>query len=189
MTSAPSSAHSAARCSRSSIGSRRLTLARPPDSGGGRVAHDRCGDPPTSPVRTFPSERNSPKPTRRSDEMPTRSGSAVWKGDLQGGEGNLTVGDGVFEGAYSFKSRFEDGEGTNPEELIAAAHSACFAMALSHTLAQNGHTPESVEAHARVMLKEVDGAPTLARIDLKVDGKVPGIDDDEFQRFAEQAKK
>ena len=58
--------------------------------------------------------------------MPTRSGSAVWRGDLQSGDGNLTVGDGVFEGAYSFKSRFEEGEGTNPEELIAAAHAACF---------------------------------------------------------------
>ena len=121
--------------------------------------------------------------------MPTRSGSAVWKGDLQGGEGNLTVGDGVFEGAYSFKSRFEEGEGTNPEELIAAAHAACFAMAFSNELASNGHTPDAVEASARVVLKEVDGAPTLARIELKADGKVPGIDDDEFQRLAEQAKK
>ena len=121
--------------------------------------------------------------------MPTRSGSAVWRGDLQSGDGNLTVGDGVFEGAYSFKSRFEEGEGTNPEELIAAAHAACFAMAFSNILDGEGHTPESVEASARVVLKEVDGAPTLARIELKADGKVPGIDDDEYQRLAEQAKK
>ena len=121
--------------------------------------------------------------------MPTRSGSAVWKGDLQGGEGNLAVGEGVFEGAYSFKSRFEDGEGTNPEELIAAAHAACFAMAFSNTLAGEGHTPESVEAHARVVLKEVDGAPTIARIELTAEGSVPGIDEDEYQRLAEQAKK
>ena len=121
--------------------------------------------------------------------MPTRSGSATWRGDLQGGDGNLTVGDGVFEGAYSFKSRFEEGEGTNPEELIAAAHAACFAMAFSNTLAGEGHTPESVEARARVVLKEVDGAPTIARIELKADGKVPGIDEDEYQRLAEQAKK
>ena len=121
--------------------------------------------------------------------MPTRSGSAVWRGDLQNGHGNLTVGDGVFEGAYSFKSRFEEGEGTNPEELIAAAHAACFAMAFSNILAGEGHTPDSVEASARVVLKEVDGAPTLARIELKADGKVPGIDDDEYQRLAEQAKK
>ena len=121
--------------------------------------------------------------------MPTRSGSAVWRGDLQSGNGNLTVGDGVFEGAYSFKSRFEEGEGTNPEELIAAAHAACFAMAFSNILDGEGHTPESVEASARVVLKEVDGAPTLARIELKADGKVPGIDEDEYQRLAEQAKK
>jgi osmotically inducible protein OsmC len=121
--------------------------------------------------------------------MPTRSGSAVWRGDLQSGDGNLTVGDGVFEGAYSFKSRFEEGEGTNPEELIAAAHAACFAMAFSNILDGEGHTPDSVEASARVVLKEVDGAPTIARIELKADGKVPGIDEDDYQRLAEQAKK
>ena len=118
-----------------------------------------------------------------------RSGSAVWKGDLQGGEGNLTVGDGVFQGNYTFKSRFEDGEGTNPEELIAAAHAACFAMAFSNILATNGHEPESVDASARVVLKEVDGAPTIARIDLKATGNVPGIDDSTYQDLAEQAKK
>ena len=121
--------------------------------------------------------------------MPERSGSAVWKGDLEGGEGHLTVGDGVFEGAYSSKSRFEEGEGTNPEELIAAAHAACFAMAFSNVLASNGHTPESVEARARVVLKEIDGAPTLARIELTAEGNVPGIDADEYQRLAEEAKK
>jgi osmotically inducible protein OsmC len=121
--------------------------------------------------------------------MPTRSGSATWRGDLQGGDGNLTVGDGVFEGAYSFKSRFEEGEGTNPEELIAAAHAACFAMAFANTLAGEGHTPESVDARARVVLNEVDGAPTLARIELTAESSVPGIEDDEYQRLAEQAKK
>jgi osmotically inducible protein OsmC len=120
--------------------------------------------------------------------MPTRSGSATWRGDLQGGDGDLRVGDGVFEGAYSFRSRFEEGEGTNPEELIAAAHAACFAMAFSNTLASEGHVPESVEARARVVLKEVDGAPTLARIELTAEGSVPGIDDGDYQRLAEQAK-
>ena len=120
--------------------------------------------------------------------MPERSGSATWRGDLQGGGGDLRVGDGVFEGAYSFKSRFEEGEGTNPEELIAAAHAACFAMAFSNDLTSAGHTPESVEARARVVLKEVDGAPTIARIELRAEGNVPGIDDDEYQRIAEQAK-
>src|SRR3954467_1492916 len=121
--------------------------------------------------------------------MPTRSGSATWRGDLQGGDGDLRVGDGVFEGAYSFKSRFEEGEGTNPEELIAAAHASCFAMAFANTLAGEGHTPEEVNAQARVVLKEVDGAPTIARIELKAESSVPGIDDDEYQRLAEQAKR
>jgi osmotically inducible protein OsmC len=121
--------------------------------------------------------------------MPTRSGSATWRGDLQGGDGVLRVGDGVFEGAYSFKSRFEEGEGTNPEELIAAAHAACFAMAFANTLATEGHTPESVDARARVVLKDVDGAPTIARIELTAESSVPGIDEGEYQRLAQQAKK
>ena len=121
--------------------------------------------------------------------MPTRTGSADWKGDLEGGDGHLRVGDGVFEGAYTFKSRFEEGDGTNPEELIGAAHAACFAMAFSDILATNGHTPESVDASARVVLKELDGAPTIARIELTAEGSVPGIDQDEFQRLAEEAKR
>jgi lipoyl-dependent peroxiredoxin len=121
--------------------------------------------------------------------MAERSGSAEWQGDLPSGSGKLTVGDGVFEGSYSFASRFEEGEGTNPEELIAAAHAACFAMAFSNVLATNGHTPESVKTNARVVLKEVDGAPTLARIELTAQGKVPGIDEDEFQRLADEAKR
>ena len=121
--------------------------------------------------------------------MATRNGSAEWRGDLQSGDGDLTVGDGVFHGPFSFTSRFEEGEGTNPEELIAAAHAACFAMAFSNILAENGHTPDSIDASARVVLKEVDGAPTLARIELKAEGSVPGIGDDDYQRLADQAKK
>src|SRR3954452_2195545 len=120
--------------------------------------------------------------------MPTRNGSAEWRGDLQGGSGQLTVGNGVFEGAYSFRSRFEEGEGTNPEELIAAAHAACFAMALSNILATNGHTPDDVRATARVQLRNIDGAPTIARIDLGVQAQVPGLDDAAFQQFAQEAK-
>src|SRR3954447_17023338 len=120
--------------------------------------------------------------------MATRNGSAEWRGDLRSGAGNLTVGDGVFEGAYSFSSRFEEGEGTNPEELIAAAHASCFAMALSGVLSANGHVPESVRTTARVHLRNVDGAPTIARIDLDVEATVPGIDEDSFREQAEQAK-
>jgi osmotically inducible protein OsmC len=121
--------------------------------------------------------------------MAVRNGSAEWRGDLTGGTGRVTVGDGVFEGEYTYRSRFEEGEGTNPEELIAAAHAACFSMALSNILATAGHVPTSVRTSARVQLRDVDGAPTLARIELETDGDVPGIDEDEFTRFAEQAKR
>ena len=120
--------------------------------------------------------------------MATRNGSAQWRGDLQGGSGQLQVGEGVFDEAYSAASRFEEGEGTNPEELIAAAHAACFSIAVSNILASNGHTPESVETRARVHLRNIDGAPTLARIDLETEGRVPGIDEDTFRQHAEQAK-
>lgn len=120
--------------------------------------------------------------------MATRNGSAEWRGDLKGGSGTLRVGDGVFEGNYSFTSRFEDGEGTNPEELLAAAHAACFSMALSLILGEDGHTPDSLRAQARAQLRNVDGVPTIARIDLEVEGEVPGIDEDAFRGYAEKAK-
>lgn len=120
--------------------------------------------------------------------MATRNGSAEWRGDLKGGSGTVKVGDGVFEGAYSFSSRFEEGEGTNPEELLAAAHAGCFAMALSLILGEDGHTPESLRAQAKAQLRNVDGAPTITRIDLEVEGSVPGIDEDAFRSYAEKAK-
>jgi osmotically inducible protein OsmC len=121
--------------------------------------------------------------------MAARKGTAEWKGDLKGGAGTVTVGDGVFSGNYSFASRFEEGEGTNPEELIAASHAACFAMALSNALAEAGTPPESIRAEAGVQLRIVEGAPTIARIDLDVVGSVPGIEADAFAEQAEQAKK
>jgi osmotically inducible protein OsmC len=120
--------------------------------------------------------------------MATRSGSAEWQGDLQGGSGTLRVGEGVFEGAYSFASRFEEGDGTNPEELIAAAHAACFSMALANDLASHGHPAESVRTRARVHLRNVDGAPTIAKIELETEGRVTGIDEEHFRAHAEQAK-
>ena len=120
--------------------------------------------------------------------MATRNGSAEWRGDLQGGEGKLTVGAGVFEGAYSFSSRFEEGEGTNPEELIAAAHAACFSMALSNILAEGGHEPESVQTTAKVHLRNVDGEPTIARIELDVEGRAGNIDEEHFRKHANEAK-
>ncbi|HET7121269.1 MAG TPA: OsmC family protein [Solirubrobacterales bacterium] len=120
--------------------------------------------------------------------MAARIGSAEWHGDLKDGSGTVRVGEGAFEGAYSFASRFEEGEGTNPEELIAAAHASCFAMALSNMLAGDGHVPDSVKARAAVQLRNVDGAPTIAHIDLEVEGAVPGIDADTFGSYAAKAK-
>ena len=96
----------------------------------------------------------------------------------------------MFQGAYSYESRFGEGEsqGTNPEQLIAAAHAACFTMALSNILSSDGHVPESVRTSARVQLRNVDGAPTLTRIDLDTEGRVPGIDQAQFEDYAGQAK-
>lgn len=120
--------------------------------------------------------------------MATRNGSAEWRGELKDGAGTVTVGDSVFEGAYSFSSRFEEGEGTNPEELIAAAHAACFAMALSGVLTGNGNPPEVIRASARVHLRNIDGAPTIARIDLDVEATVSGLDEVSFVEQANEAK-
>lgn len=120
--------------------------------------------------------------------MATRNGSARWEGDLSSGSGTVTVGDGVWTGSYSYASRFEDGAGTNPEELIAAAHAGCFSMALSYILGEAGHPPRSIETTARVHLRIVDGAPTLQRVDLEVRGEVPGLDEEGFCEAAERAK-
>jgi len=120
--------------------------------------------------------------------MATRDGSAEWRGDLRSGSGTVRVASGLFDGAYSFSSRFEEGTGTNPEELIAAAHASCYAMALSNILAEHGHTPESVSTTAHVHLRNVDGAPTIARIDLDVEARVPDTDEDHFRRHAQEAK-
>jgi lipoyl-dependent peroxiredoxin len=108
--------------------------------------------------------------------------------DVLTGSGELTVGDAVFEGPYSFASRFEDGERTNPEQLIAAALAGCFTMALSNLLAEAGHPPESVRTHAVVHLRNSDGEISLSRIDLDTTGHVPGLADTEFQRYGAEAK-
>jgi osmotically inducible protein OsmC len=120
--------------------------------------------------------------------MATRNGSAQWQGGLNDGSGSLTVGNGVFEGPYSFKSRFEDGEGTNPEELIAAAEAGCFTMALSLSLGNAGHKPEQLNTSARVQLRPVDGKPTITKVAVKTEGRVPGIDQATFEEHARNAK-
>jgi osmotically inducible protein OsmC len=117
--------------------------------------------------------------------MATRNGSAEWRGGLKDGSGTVTVGDGVFEGAYSFSSRFEDGEGTNPEELIAAAHASCFAMALAHELAQAGTPAEELKTSATVSFQPGEG---ITRIALTVRGRVSGLDETSFRRTAQTAK-
>jgi osmotically inducible protein OsmC len=118
--------------------------------------------------------------------MPAK-GSAEWKGDLKGGAGTFTAGDGI-SGDYSFKSRFEDGPGANPEQLIAAAHASCFSMALSAALADAGTPVTSVKTDATVTLRFVDGAPTITAISLTTVGDVPGIDEAAFKEAAEGAK-
>ena len=120
--------------------------------------------------------------------MATRNGSARWTGDLSSGAGRVTVGDGAWTSEYSFASRFDDGTGTNPEELIAAAHAGCFSMALCHVLTEAGHPPRSIETVARVHLRFVDGAPTIQQIDLETQGDAPGLDEERFRELCETAK-
>jgi osmotically inducible protein OsmC len=116
--------------------------------------------------------------------MPARKANARWEGNLKEGSGTMALGGGAFEGQYSYRSRFEEGEGTNPEELIAAAHAGCYSMALSAELDGAGHTPESVETEATVHL----GSEGITRIDLVTRARVPGIDEDAFQAAVEQAR-
>lgn len=120
--------------------------------------------------------------------MTTRKADAVWEGNLKQGQGKMKLGSGAYEGAYSFKSRFEEGTGTNPEELIGAAHAGCFSMALSNMLSEAGHVPTRVQTNAKVHLEMVEGAPTITRIELDTEGEVPGIDEKTFLEHAEKAK-
>ena len=119
--------------------------------------------------------------------MVPAKGRAEWKGDLPSGSGTFTAGDSI-SGGYTFKSRFEDGPGSNPEQLIAAAHAACFSMALSNMLAQAGSPPDSIQTEATVTLRPVDGKPTIASIALVTVGRVPGIDEAAFLEHANAAK-
>jgi osmotically inducible protein OsmC len=121
--------------------------------------------------------------------MPTRKAEAQWEGNLAEGQGNLKVGSGAFEGPYSFKSRFEEGQSaTNPEELIGAAHAGCFTMALVAALSRAGHKPTRVHTTAQVKLEKVGDAFSITKIDLDTEAEIPGIDDATFQQFAGDAK-
>ena len=120
--------------------------------------------------------------------MPTRSADATWTDNLSDGDGTMTLESGAYEGTYSFRSRFEDGAGSNPEELIAAAHAGCYSMALSNVLDEAGYDPEAVDTTADVTLRMVDEEPTITGIHLNTEATVPDIDDDTFQEHAEAAK-
>lgn len=120
--------------------------------------------------------------------MSTRTAEAVWQGSLKEGQGSMRLGTGAFEGRYTWASRFEDAAGTNPEELIAAAHAGCYSMAFSGDLGKAGFTPNRVQTQANVTIEKVDGKSTITRIHLDMQAEVPGIDEATFQQVAEGAK-
>ena len=120
--------------------------------------------------------------------MAVRTAEAEWRGDLPTGSGTMKFGSGAFEGAYTSKSRFEEGAGTNPEELIGAAHAGCFSMALSHILASAGHPPTRVHTFAKVKLDKVGDGFAITNIHLSTEASVPGISAEAFQEHANAAK-
>jgi lipoyl-dependent peroxiredoxin len=121
--------------------------------------------------------------------MPTRTAEAEWKGNLAEGNGRLKVGSGAFDGPYSFKSRFEEGQSaTNPEELLGAAHAGCLTMALAAQLSRERIVPTRIHTEAKVKLEKIGEAFTITRIDLVTEAEIPGIDDATFQKFANDAK-
>jgi len=120
--------------------------------------------------------------------MPVRTAEAIWQRSLQDGSGTMRLGSGAFEGSYSFKSRMEDGPGTNPEELIGAAQAGCFSMAFANGLSQAGHKPQEIRTLASVHFDKGDKGWGITHIELKTEGNVPSIDEATFKRLAEDAK-
>jgi lipoyl-dependent peroxiredoxin len=121
--------------------------------------------------------------------MAIRTAKAQWDGNLQEGKGTMALGSGAYEGAYSFASRFEEGKGTNPEELLGAAHAGCFSMALAAALGRGGFTPKSVRTNAKVHLMKQEAGFAITLIELQTEAQVPGIDNAKFQEIADGAKK
>ncbi|MFD3925660.1 OsmC family peroxiredoxin [Streptomyces sp. NPDC058614] len=119
--------------------------------------------------------------------MPVSKAHATWYGDIPSGAGDFTAGDSI-TGGVTYKSRFEGGPGSNPEQLIGAAHATCFSMALAGALADAGFPAESIETTASVTLRPVDGVPTITKIELVTEGEVPGVGADQFREFADSAK-
>ncbi|HUP00756.1 MAG TPA: OsmC family protein [Gemmatimonadota bacterium] len=120
--------------------------------------------------------------------MPKRKATAEWNGGLKDGQGSIRLGSGAFKGAYSFGSRFEAGDGTNPEELIGAAHAGCFSMALAANLGEAGYSPQRISTVAEVSLVMQDGKPTIQTITLETEAEVPEIAEEAFREQAEKAK-
>jgi len=120
--------------------------------------------------------------------MPTRTAEAVWNGSLMEGKGQLTLGSKAFSGPYDWKARAGDGPGTNPEELLGAAHAGCFSMALSHALTTGGHTPTRIHTTAKVSFDKQGDGFAITKIELTTEAHVPGLDDAAFQKFAQGAK-
>ncbi len=122
--------------------------------------------------------------------MPTRNATAHWEGTVTDGKGTVALGSGAFEGPYSFRSRFseEGSTGTNPEELIGAAHAGCFTMALSGVLTRAGHTPARIDTTAKVTIRQEEGGAVIPSIALSTEAEVPGISEEEFLKAAQDAK-
>ena len=120
--------------------------------------------------------------------MPTRNAHAEWNGSISEGSGRMEFGSGAFEGPYSYRSRMEEGPGTNPEELIGAAHAGCFSMALSVVLGAEGHEPESISTDAKVRFEKQGEGWGITSVELTTRGRVPGMDDEAFRKAAEAAK-
>lgn len=121
--------------------------------------------------------------------MPVRTADAEWRGNLRQGRGTMRFGSGAYEGEFTYVSRFEEGRGTNPEELIGAAHAGCFSMELAANLARDGHTPQRIHTTSHVHLEMGAGGASITRIVLDCEGDVPGLDETTFQEFADKARK
>jgi osmotically inducible protein OsmC len=129
-----------------------------------------------------------PRATHNQEIPVERRAEARWSGDLKGGRGSIKLGSGAFEGSYSFGTRFENASGTNPEELLGAAHAGCFSMALALALSTAGHVPKSIATTAKVRLEQSGTGFAITGIDLITRGEVPGVSAGDFRRMAEETK-
>lgn len=120
--------------------------------------------------------------------MPVRNSKAVWRGKLEQGRGKIELGSGTYEEIYSYSSRFAKGAGTNPEELVAAAHAGCFSMALAHELEQAGFNPEQIGTECNISIEKANVGYKIAKIELQTKAKVPGLDNRTLLKYAETAK-